>query len=34
LIKPTIVQGDNAWSVDILKSQRRIQAMESGHTTD
>jgi MSHA biogenesis protein MshL len=28
LLKPTIVQGDNAWSEDILESQRRIQSLE------
>jgi MSHA biogenesis protein MshL len=28
LLKPTVVQGDNAWSEDILESQRRIQALE------
>jgi MSHA biogenesis protein MshL len=34
LIKPTIVQNDKTWSDDILKSQRRMQALESGSTID
>lgn len=28
LLKPTVVQGNNAWSQDVLDSQRRIQAYE------
>ncbi len=30
LLKPTIVQGNSAWSNDIMDSQRRIQALEPG----
>ncbi|MBC7500957.1 MAG: pilus (MSHA type) biogenesis protein MshL [Herminiimonas sp.] len=34
LLKPTIVQGDAAWSQDILESQRRIQDLDPRGTTE
>jgi len=32
LLKPTIVQGNEAWNQDILESQQRIQGMNSSRT--
>jgi MSHA biogenesis protein MshL len=34
LIKPTIIQGDNNWTQDILDSQRRIQNMSPQSSSD
>jgi MSHA biogenesis protein MshL len=34
LLKPTIVQGSNAWTQDVLDSQRRIQALDPRSQTE